>query len=1042
MDIVDNSALINPARLVNLDSRVGHIPFLSWLVSTQRPNVIVALGAYADNSYGTFCQAIIENSLPAKAFAVEPWQRDGNRFSEESNFQEYRAYHDSGYGHFSVVIRKTFDEALAGFADGSVDLLHIDGFHSYQYAKHAFETWLPKLSVRGVVLFNDTAVDDGNVGIRALWEELRLIYPGFNFKHGNGLGVLLVGWQPESSLEKRAGSNQSDEEWQITSQLFQALGQRFEQQILLDDLQEALLCRNAQIESMVKDRDCRLSSLEQSVAGLNQALHDLDTQIAENAAIRRSLSWRITQPLRWVRRGNIVRRVLSAILRRASKLIPLSPNSRTALKFCCYGNFPATFEGTPPFELWKAQHLAIPRFGHPVVSIIIPVYGQFSYTWNCLKSLADMASRFPFEIIVVNDCSPDDTTERLKLVKGIQVLSNLTNIGFIRSCNKGAQSARGEFLVFLNNDTEVQEGWLDALIGTFSAFPNAGLVGSKLLYPDGRLQEAGGLIWNDASGWNFGRLDDPQKPEFNYVRDVDYCSGASIAIKRELFGQLGGFDERYIPAYFEDSDLAFAVRNAGYRVLYQPESMVVHFEGITSGTDINYGTKAHQVTNRLKFLDKWKERLSGHRNSEDSPFLERDRFACGHVLIIDATTPGSDASSMDAFFLQQTLAGLGYKVVFIPGDLVRQDCLTRNLQQLGVECHYRPYLANVTSYLENHGQEFDIIFVRHAEMGQKYIRYIKRHCPQAKVIFCQVNPWGNKAENVREIELELMRICDMTIVNSEAGAEKLFLQNPDLALTVLPSIGMDGLDSCTDGTRRIEELLKTVGGRYGSADIAKNRLKWLYGIIGDKFKNERQIAFLGSLEEFNARNEGMTFTLKKRAEFERSLLLPEMTPFVVAGRCRACGCEEGFVVDYLSAHMTDSAGVLQPNWRETMVCMGCGLNNRVRTAADLFLDLLKPSPNSRIYATEQLTPFFKWLLTIFPDAIGSEYLGEGFEPGSLSEGLRHEDLTQLSFEDSSLDFIFSFDVFEHVPNYQKALAECLRVLVSESNSGLSQQMQR
>src|SRR5262249_18375351 len=145
-----------------------------------------------------------------------------------------------------------------------------------------------------------------------------------------------------------------------------------------------------------------------------------------------------------------------------------------------------------------------------------------------------------------------------------------------------------------NNDTTVTEGWLDALIGTFQTIPNTGLAGAKLIYPDGRLQEAGGIIWRDASGWNYGNGDDPDHPRFNFVREVDYCSGACIIVPRGLFDELGGFDSCYAPAYYEDTDLAFKIREAGRKVIYQPMARIIHHEGLTSGKSVNSGVKAHQ----------------------------------------------------------------------------------------------------------------------------------------------------------------------------------------------------------------------------------------------------------------------------------------------------------------------------------------------------------------------------------------------------------------------------------------------------------------
>ena len=176
------------------------------------------------------------------------------------------------------------------------------------------------------------------------------------------------------------------------------------------------------------------------------------------------------------------------------------------------------------------------------ISIIIPVFNQFRFTQACLASLQERQGTERFEVIVVDDCSTDETAEVIPQIPGVVYLGNGTNSGFIVSCNRGAEKARGKYLVFLNNDTLVRDGWLSALLGTFSEEPHAGIVGSKLVYPDGRLQEAGGIIWRDASGCNYGKFDDRQKPQYNYLREVDYCSAAALMIPKALFQSLGGFD--------------------------------------------------------------------------------------------------------------------------------------------------------------------------------------------------------------------------------------------------------------------------------------------------------------------------------------------------------------------------------------------------------------------------------------------------------------------------------------------------------------------
>ena len=220
---------------------------------------------------------------------------------------------------------------------------------------------------------------------------------------------------------------------------------------------------------------------------------------------------------------------------------------------------------------------ALPCSEAPRVSVIVPVYGKLPYTLACLRSIARHGADAAFEVIVVDDASPDDSATVLAQVDGLHLLRNERNLGFIGSCNAGAAAARGTHLLFLNNDTQVTPGWLDRLLDCFAEEAGCGIAGSRLVYPDGRLQEAGGLVYADGSAWNYGRFEDRNDPRFLYRRDADYVSGAALMIESTLFHAVGGFDRRYAPAYCEDMDLAFAVRAAGRRVIYQPESLVVHF---------------------------------------------------------------------------------------------------------------------------------------------------------------------------------------------------------------------------------------------------------------------------------------------------------------------------------------------------------------------------------------------------------------------------------------------------------------------------------
>ena len=288
---------------------------------------------------------------------------------------------------------------------------------------------------------------------------------------------------------------------------------------------------------------------------------------------------------------------------------------------------------------------AVPASDAPRASIVIPVHGQLAHTLACLQALAAHPPATACEVIVVDDCSPDETASVLAAIDGLRLHRRASNGGFIAACNDGAALARGETLVFLNNDTVPQPGWLDALLDTFQAHPRAGLVGAQLLYPDGRLQEAGGVVFADGSAWNLGRFESPDDPRFAYVRDADYVSGAAIAIPRGLFEAIGGFDDRYAPAYYEDTDLAFKVRASGHRVLYQPASRVVHVEGVTSGTDTSSGTKAYQVRNQVLFTERWATELMLHP-ARAEPTAASVSGSRPQVLLIDALTAATDAISI------------------------------------------------------------------------------------------------------------------------------------------------------------------------------------------------------------------------------------------------------------------------------------------------------------------------------------------------------------------------------------------------------------
>ncbi|NOZ74705.1 MAG: glycosyltransferase, partial [FCB group bacterium] len=344
----------------------------------------------------------------------------------------------------------------------------------------------------------------------------------------------------------------------------------------------------------------------------------------------------------------------------------------------------------------------------PLVSIIIPVYNKLELTHMCIKSIFQHTAYDSYEIIVVNNNSADGTEEYLIEMekRGVKQIILEDNQGFTRACNIGASQAKGDYILFLNNDTEVTPRWLTSMIKLMLARKDAGAVGSKLVYPDGKLQEAGGIIFSDGSGWNYGRGFHPDDPRFNFVREVDYCSGASLLIRREIWEKIGGFDELYAPAYYEDTDFCFSVREQGFKVYYQPESVVIHHEGQTAGTDLGAGIKRFQEINRKKFILKWSEQLKKQLpNRSENVYSASERNISGSILVIDPFFPFFDraSGSLRLFQILEIFKKLQFHVTFIAHNGIEAEKYQPMLHQLGIEV----YFWSADQALRESGQKID-----------------------------------------------------------------------------------------------------------------------------------------------------------------------------------------------------------------------------------------------------------------------------------------------------------------------------------------------
>ncbi|MCK9281750.1 MAG: glycosyltransferase [Melioribacteraceae bacterium] len=394
----------------------------------------------------------------------------------------------------------------------------------------------------------------------------------------------------------------------------------------------------------------------------------------------------------------------------------------------------------------------------PLVSVIILCYNKIEFTEKCLESLFKNTNNDNYEVVVVDNASIDDTSGLLESYGDrIIFLKSMTNLGFVGGNNYAANFAKGEYLVFLNNDTEVEENWLENLLLVFRYYPKAGAAGAMLVYPDGKLQEAGGVIFNDASGWNYGKNDNQLDSRYRYVREVDYCSGAALMVKKNLFDSLGGFDERYAPAYYEDTDLCFGIRKLGYKVYYTPFSKVTHFEGATSGTDLNSGFKKFQVINGPKFIDKWENELKLQcPNNADLMYHFTDRNKGKRVLIIDDIPPLPDraAGALRHYHTLNQMLELGYKVTYVHlmgkqfSDSNAKKYLTY-FRMKGVEFIWFNYeswwnmrnssnLPEITNSLieslDLGKRGFDLVYIAFWHIAEYFVDIIRREIPEVPIL--------------------------------------------------------------------------------------------------------------------------------------------------------------------------------------------------------------------------------------------------------------------------------------------------------------------
>jgi O-antigen biosynthesis protein len=573
----------------------------------------------------------------------------------------------------------------------------------------------------------------------------------------------------------------------------------------------ALAQRDEYVRHRQAEIDALRTRLERTTSELADLGEDLEQAQRFNRRVEESVTWQTFQRVRG--------RVFSSI---GGETSLLARGLRFSLRLA--GRVISRRPAAPSLEQIQeaesldalAHSIELPIFDQPRVSLVIPLFAAADLTRRCLETIRDNTMASGYEVILVDDTADADTKRLLEQVHGAGVLVNERNEGYLRSMNRGAAIARGEWIVLCNNDIEVQPGWLEAMLDCAESDESVGVVAPKFVSPDGLLSEAGGIIWSDGTGANYGRGDDPGLFQYEYRREIDYGSAAALMVRAELWREIGGFDERYLPMYYEDTDLCFEARERGWRVLYEPGAVVMHVEGGTAGNDLESGHKRHQESNRPKFVAKWHRRLESEqmRPAPTKVRMAANRHRGPHVLVIDHRVPtwDRDSGSLRMLNIMRTMLDLGARVSFMPDNFSPLQPYTRLLQCMGIEVFYGQ--LDVNAELATIGPRLSTVILSRPHAASRWLDVLREFAPAATIVYDTVDlHWlrearrvghdasvalGNghrkldelppKAQALRYLELAMVRAADVSLTVTEDERAQIEHDVPGADVRVVPNV--------------------------------------------------------------------------------------------------------------------------------------------------------------------------------------------------------------------------------------------------------------
>lgn len=471
--------------------------------------------------------------------------------------------------------------------------------------------------------------------------------------------------------------------------------------------------------------------------------------------------------------------------------------------------------------LKKGKYITFNKTEKPVLSIAVVLYNKVGLTLACIQSIKETV-KTSYQLIIVDNNSTDQTSLLLKRIEGADIIINSENLHFNKANNQALQIAKGKYFLMLNNDTVLKSNTVENAINTIKDIKKCGAVGAKLIFPDGKLQEAGSIIWNDASCYGYGRNDNPDLPQYNFLREVDYCSGAFLLTKTSFFKEHGGFDPLFEPAYYEETDYCKWLTTKGYKIIYNPKVELTHFEFGSGLSDWAIGL---QLSNQQKFRNKHTNALNIHPAPDFSNLLY-SRFAASqqrpvNVLYIDDRVPHRDFGS--GFPRSNTIVNciqeLGYGVTIYPLNFPDEDTWDVAYRDIDprIEIAKGYGLSGFDKFIHERANYYQIIWISRPHNMEALLKYIEPLKETVKIIYDAEAIFAQREIALLELKGEK---ANKKLVKEKIEKE---ISLTDIADTVISVSENDAQYFRKFGTHDVKVLGHTIDIKPGSNQFAERK---------------------------------------------------------------------------------------------------------------------------------------------------------------------------------------------------------------------------